>query len=69
MLEVEFNADTTFALRLNPAAFRLPLVILPLTDKLLSVPTDVKLELTTFELSVLPIRLLASTLLAATPVS
>ena len=29
ILEVEFNAETTFELRLSPAAFRLPPVILP----------------------------------------
>ena len=31
MLLVEFNADTTFELRLNPAAFRFPPVMLPVT--------------------------------------
>ena len=30
MLEVEFNADTTFELKLNPAAFKLPPVMLAL---------------------------------------
>ena len=32
MLDVEFNALTTFALKLNPAAFKLPEVTLPDTD-------------------------------------
>jgi len=29
---VEFSADTTFELKLNPAAFRLPLMILPVAE-------------------------------------
>ena len=32
MLAVELIALTTFELKLNPAAFRLPLVILPVVD-------------------------------------
>ena len=47
----------------------LPLVVLPLTDKLVSTPTDVRLELTTPEFNVVPVKLLALTALAVTPVS
>jgi hypothetical protein len=54
---------------INPPVSKLPPVTLPLTDKLPSVPTDVKLEKITFELNVLPVKLFASTLLAVTPVS
>ena len=37
ILEVELIADTTFELKLNPAAFKLPLVIFPLTDTVVPV--------------------------------
>ena len=53
----------------NPPVFKLPVVVLPLTDKLVSVPTVVKLEKITPEFSVLPVKLFASTPLAVTPVS
>jgi hypothetical protein len=56
------------ALAVPPVA-KLPPVTVPLTDKLVSVPTVVKLENNTFELKVLPVKLFASTLLAVTPVS
>jgi hypothetical protein len=32
MAKVEFNADTTFDVKLNPAAFKLPPVILPVDE-------------------------------------
>ena len=39
MLAVEFNTLTTLPLKLNPTVFTLPLVMLPVTDKPLNVPT------------------------------
>ena len=39
-----------------PAVIKLPLVVLPVTVKLPSVPTAVKLELTMFDVSVLPVK-------------
>ena len=54
---------------INPPVNMLPPVTLPVTDKLASVPTVVKLEYKTFELKVLPISALALTLEAATPVN
>ena len=43
--------------------------MLPLTDKLVSTPTDVKLEVTTPEFNVVPVNELALTDVAVTPVS
>ena len=43
--------------------------MLPLTLKLVSVPTEVKLEVTTPEFNTVPVKLLALTLLAAMPVN
>ena len=54
---------------INPAVNKLPLVVLPVTDSELSVPTEVKLENNTFELSVFPVSALAATPDAVTPVS
>ena len=42
-----------------PAVIKLPLVVLPVTVKLPSVPTVVKLDVVTFELSVVPVIKLA----------
>ena len=53
----------------RPPVDKLPLVVLPLTDKLVSTPTDVRLELTTPEFNVVPVKLLALTALAVTPVN
>ena len=53
----------------NPPVNRLPPMVFPVTVKLANVPTCVKLEYSTFELSVLPTKALAFTLAAATPVS
>ena len=53
----------------RPAVIKLPLVVLPLTDKLVSVPTLVKLDVTTPEFNTVPVRLLALTLVAVTPVN
>ena len=43
--------------------------MLPLTDNDVSVPTEVKLDVTTPEFNTVPVRLLALTLVAATPVN
>ena len=43
--------------------------MLPLTDKLVSTPTDVKLDVTTPEFNVVPVKLFALTAVAVTPVS
>ena len=53
----------------SPAVRKLPASILPVTLKFPSVPTEVKLEYKTFELSVLPTNALAFTLDAVTPVN
>ena len=47
----------------------LPTVALPLTDKLVNTPTDVKLDVTTPEFNTVPVKLLAFTELAVTPVN
>ena len=52
-----------------PAVLIFPAVVLPVTDKLARVPTVVKLEYRTLELKVLPTKLPAFTLEAATPVN
>ena len=54
---------------INPPVKILPPVVFPVTVRLASVPTCVKLEYSTFELSVLPLSALASTLDAVTPVN
>ena len=54
---------------INPPVSKLPLTVFPTTLKLAKLPTCVRLEYKTFELSVLPISALAFTLDAATPVS
>ena len=56
-------ADTT------PLVSTLPTAALPVTFKLARLPTDVRLENNTFELSVLPVKALALTSDAETPVS
>ena len=47
----------------------LPDVVLPLTLKLVSTPTEVKLDVTTPEFNTVPVKLLALTLVAVTPVN
>ena len=54
---------------ISPPVNKLPAVVFPVTVKLDNVPTCVKLEYNTFELSVLPTNALAFTLDAATSVS
>jgi hypothetical protein len=53
MLLVEFKALSTLTLRLNPAAFKLPLVILPLA--LTVVPKTLPLKLAPLTLAVVMI--------------
>ena len=53
----------------KPAVLMLPPTTLPPTLKLVNVPTVVRLEKITFELSVLPVNALALTALAVTPVN
>ena len=43
--------------------------MLPLTDKLVNVPTEVKLDVTTPEFNTVPVKLFAFTLVAVTPVN
>ena len=52
-----------------PAVEKLPPIVFPTTDKLFNAPTDSNDEYTTLELSVVPIKALAATLDAVTPVS
>ena len=61
MLLVELIADTTFELKLNPAAFKLPLIILPVAD---SNPPVRMLPPVTFALTdtVVPVCVVALTL-------
>ena len=54
MFAVTFSAETTFELRLNPAAFKLPLVTLPDTE--ITVP--VTLVVLTLPLVTLPAALI-----------
>ena len=54
---------------MSPPVSKLPPVTLPLTLRLVNVPTVVKLENITLLLRVLPVNALASTLLAVTPVN
>ena len=61
--------DVTVSAATKPAVVKLPAVILPVTDKLARVPTAIKLEYKTLELKVLPTKLPAFTLEAATPVN
>ena len=53
----------------SPVVRKLPASMLPVTLKFPSVPTEVKLEYSTFELNVLPTKALAFTLEAVTPVN
>ena len=51
-----------------PPVYKLPPVTSPLTLKLVKTPTFCKLELTTLDANVVPVKLFASTELAVTPV-
>ena len=66
ILLVEFSADTTFELRLNPAAFKLPPVILPLALNKPVMYSPVGANTTTFDTPPTPIVILPPELTTVT---